>query len=416
MRYLRLFFVTILFTVSVDLFRYLNYAEGYNFSTYLTATLSYIVIFITIYIYSKNKFFFKNLLPKKINIIFSIWLLLLTINLIRGLFLADDYWSYKFLFLSSLPFTFICLLYYTGTSKYFFRYIFLTFLKCFMLLGFLIIPLTLASNQELYSRLMIPISIYILFMPYLKFKWKILVLVVAIISVLMALHFRTNIFKIAISFLILTIFFIHFLSKKPVLNVIHKVIFISPLLFLLMSFNGYNIFEEVSTHNYKIKGNDKNEINMTSDTRSFLYIEVLDTFESTSQLIFGLSSSGHYRSIWFQDTGGAMDGRRFRTEVNILNILIYHGVLGVTIFLILLYKISYLAINNSNNKLSKMLGILIASRWFLSFIEEFTQFDLNYYFLWLVLGLISSNYFRSMTDYQIKNFINAKSSSTHNLS
>lgn len=416
MRYVGLIFLTIFFTASADFFTYLNYAEDYNFSTYLIVALSYFVIFITIYIYSKNISFFKKLLPKKINNIFSIWILLLIINLIRGVVLADDYWSYKFLFLTSLPFTFICLVYYTGTSIYFFRYNFLTFLKRFMLVGFLLIPLTLTSNPELYSRLMIPISIYILFIPYFKLKWKILVIAVAVTSVLMFLDFRTNIVKIGISLLILPTFYFHFLSRKLVLNVIHKIFFLAPIIFLLITFNNINIFKLIESRDYEIKSNNDQIFNLTTDTRSFLYTEVINTFESSSQLIFGLGSSGHYKSIWFYDTGGAMDGRRFRTEVNILNILLYHGILGVILFLVLLYKVSYLAINNSNNKLSQMLGILIASRWFLSFIEEFTQFDLNFYFFWLILGVISSNSFRSLTDYQIKNFINAKSSSTFNLS
>lgn len=418
MKYKSLIFFSILFTATVDLFNYLSYSEAvnYSFSTYIIAILSYFTIFITLYIYFKKKNSFKRLLPKKIKIIFSLWLLWLIINLIRGVILANDYLDYKFLFLISVPFTFICLVYYTGTSIYFFRYNFLTFLKYFMLIGFLLIPLTLISNPQLYSRLMIPIGVYILFIPYLNIKWKTLITIVAITSILMVLDFRTNIIKTTISIFILSTFYLPFILRKWTLNIINKIFFIIPFLFILFSLNGYNIFDEISNKNYEVKGNDNTKINMTSDTRSFLYIEVLNTFESPLQLIFGLGSSGSYKSIWFYDTGGAIDGKRFRTEVNMLNILLYHGILGVIIFSILMYKISSIALNNSNNKLSQMLGLLIASRWFLSFIEEFTQFDLNFYFFWLVMGLISSNHFRELSDHQIKDFLNAKSSPSLNLS
>lgn len=418
MKYKSLIFFSILFTATVDLFNYLSYSEAvnYSFSTYIIAILSYFTIFITLYIYFKKKISFKRLLPKKIKIIFSLWLLWLIINLIRGVILANDYLDYKFLFLISVPFTFICLVYYTGTSIYFFRYNFLTFLKYFMLIGFLLIPLTLISNPQLYSRLMIPIGVYILFIPYLNIKWKTLITIVAITSILMVLDFRTNIIKTTISIFILLTFYLPFILRKWTLNIINKIFFIIPFLFILFSLNGYNIFDEISNKNYEVKGNDNTKINMTSDTRSFLYIEVLNTFESPLQLIFGLGSSGSYKSIWFYDTGGAIDGKRFRTEVNMLNILLYHGILGVIIFSILMYKISSIALNNSNNKLSQMLGLLIASRWFLSFIEEFTQFDLNFYFFWLVMGLISSNHFRELSDHQIKDFLNAKNSPSLNLS
>ena len=418
MKYKRLFFLTIFFTAFVDFIRYLSWIESqsFSYSTYLRAIFSYLVIFFIVYVYSKNRSVLIKLLPQKINIIFKIWLLWLSINLIRGLFLANDYWDYKFLFLSSIPFTFICLVYYLGISTYFFKYIFLTFLKRFMLIGFLFIPLTLVSNHELYSRLMIPVSMYVLFIPYLKRKWQILIITVAVTSVLMIIDFRANIIKTAFSLLILCSFFFSFIVRKKVFNIIHKILFLSPVLLLLMSFNGFNIFEEIAANKFEVKGNNNEFSNMSVDTRTFLYIEVFNTFESTSQLFFGLSSSGHYKSLWFEDFGGAIGNRRYRTEVNILNILLYHGILGVLIYFVLLYKISYLAINKSNNKLSQMLGLLIASRWLLSFIEEFTQYDLNFYYFWLVLGLISSNYFRSLSDPQIKNFLNAKNSRSLNLS
>lgn len=418
MKYTRLFFLTILLTAFVDILRYLSWIESMSFSslTYLRAIFSYLVIFFIIYIYAKNKSVLIKLLPKKINIIFKIWLLWLSINLIRGVFLANDYWDYKFLFLSSIPFTFICLVYYVGVSVYFFKYIFLTFLKRFMIVGFIFIPLTLVSNPELYSRLMIPVSIYVLFIPYLKRKWQILVISVAVTSILLVIDFRTNIIKIVFSLLILCSFHFSYILRKKVYNIIHKILFLSPVLLLLMSFNGFNVFEEIASNKYEVKGNNNQTSNMSADTRTFLYIEVFNTFESPSQLFFGLSASGSYKSIWFKDFGGAIGSRRYRTEVNILNILLYHGILGMLIYFVLLYKISYLAINKSNNKLSQMLGLLIASRWLLSFIEEFTQYDLNFYFFWLLMGLISSNYFRALSDHQIKNFLNAKNSRSLNLS
>lgn len=52
-----------------------------------------------------------------------------------------------------------------------------------------------------------------------------------------------------------------------------------------------------------------------------------------------------------------------------------------------------------------MLGLLIASRWSLSFIEEWHQYNLNFFFFWLVLGLISNELFLKMNEEQIKRIL-----------
>ena len=51
-----------------------------------------------------------------------------------------------------------------------------------------------------------------------------------------------------------------------------------------------------------------------------------------------------------------------------------------------------------------MLGLFIASRFLLSFIEEFTQYDINFYFFWIAIGLVSSTQFRAMSDQQLKTY------------
>jgi hypothetical protein len=51
-----------------------------------------------------------------------------------------------------------------------------------------------------------------------------------------------------------------------------------------------------------------------------------------------------------------------------------------------------------------MLGLVIASRWMLSFIEEYTQYDLNFFFFWLIMGLVSTAAFRKLNDEEVQNF------------
>jgi len=47
----------------------------------------------------------------------------------------------------------------------------------------------------------------------------------------------------------------------------------------------------------------------------------MQSMNNTTEWLIGKSASGSYSSQWFYNTGGAMEGKRFRSEVNILNIL-----------------------------------------------------------------------------------------------
>ena len=120
--------------------------------------------------------------------------------------------------------------------------------------------------------------------------------------------------------------------------------------------------------------------------------------------MFGSGASGKYSTIRFENAGGGINGLRYRCEVHFLNIFLYFGLVGVISYTLLLFIVCYHGIYNSNNILAKMLSLLIASRFLLSFIEEFTQYDMNFFFFWLIVGLVSSKQFRSMSDQQVKSF------------
>ena len=398
---------TVIAVIIVDFIRIVSWVKGFSFSygTYISAFLQYSSLLIIGNYATKHKL--KTLIPKSIFILFQLWLIWNTFNIVRGGFMADGYWDRKFLFFSSVPFSLITLVFFIGSDFYQTLKIFSFYLKYIFTFGFLFIPLATVSDHELYSRIMIPISIFILFIPYLKQRWQILIVIVAITSIAVAIDFRTNILKITLSVVILSIFYLKQIIGQKLVRFIHLILFIAPLILLFLATTGsFNILEKMAKNeDYVITDEHGKDQSLTQDTRTFLYVEVLASMKNTKEWLIGKSASQGYNSIWFKDTGGAMNGIRHRSEVNILNILLYHGIIGVSIYFFLFYSISYIAINKSNNKLSKMLGLLIATRWLLSFIEEFTQYDLNFYFLWLIMGLVSTKIFRSMTDGELKNYL-----------
>ena len=371
-------------------------------STYIASTFNYISLFILIYIAVKTP---KNSdTPLSIKTIYLLWLFINVFSLINGLFLAKDYWDWKFIFLNSISFSLISLVFFIGNSQYLAKISFNFVLKILFPFGFFLIPLTLVTNEQLYSRLMISVSMFMLFIPYLKFKWKLLIIIVTITSILMAFSFRTNLIKISFSLIFLGIYYCRFLFKPfLVIKFLRITFFVLPLILLSLGIlEKFNFFSELQSNNKSGYTAIKNgqESDLFGDTRTFIYKEIFLSLSNSGHFVFGEGAAGKYKSQFFTDN----DGWRGGSEVGILNILLYDGIVGVLIYFLLLFRVSFIAIYKSNNYLSKMLGLFIASRFLLSFIEEFTQYDINFYFFWIAIGLVSSTQFRAMSDQQLKTY------------
>lgn len=408
MKYYKYVLFTLISVVIIDSFRYISIVGALNVdnATSISTLLNYISIAILISIAYKESFG-NNEIPKSIQNLIILWLFWNIFNLIRGAFLSVDYWDWKGLLLSGVSFSFIPMTFFLGKDPSIAKIIFKFIINYLFLFGFLLIPLTFATNEELYSRLMIPISLFILFIPYLKTKWKFLIVTVAIISILMVIDFRSNVIKIAFSFILLTIYYFHDFIGQKWLRLTHLSLFCIPLILFTLAFTDhYNIFNEMSKQEgLNTLNSQGEEESLTDDTRTFLYSEVLSSFYQSEDLVIGKSAIGSYQSEWFDgDDGGAMNGKRTGCEVGILNILLHYGLIGVIIYFLLLINVSYIAINHSNNILSKMLGLYIAFRWTYSFVEEFTQYDLNFYFFWIAVGLVSSTGFRKLNDMELQNY------------
>ena len=166
----------------------------------------------------------------------------------------------------------------------------------------------------------------------------------------------------------------------------------------------FNVFAEISdSKELAITTNEVSGETLGGDSRTFLYVEVLQSIKNNGNFIFGSGMGTGYESFLIDVSNGTYNNKRYTSEVGILNNLLQTGLIGVLIYFIVLFKVSYTAISQSSNMLSKILGLYISFRWLLYFIEEFTQYDLNFYFFWLAIGLVSSGKFRTMNDKQIKN-------------
>jgi hypothetical protein len=69
------------------------------------------------------------------------------------------------------------------------------------------------------------------------------------------------------------------------------------------------------------------------------------------------------------------------------------------------FKASYLAIYKSGNVYIKIVGLYISFRWLYTWVEDFTNFDLNYIFLWILISMCYSASFRNMSEQEFKTWV-----------
>lgn len=406
MKHSKLIIFTLIAVILTDIYRKLGAVGSLNLEsgTMVATVLNYSSIAILIFLAWKVGFE-KNETPQVIRYLFSIWVLWNILSLIRGSFFAEDYWDWKAILLYSLAFSFIPMTFFIGRNIDFAKIVFRFVITILFPFGFILIPLAFVSSIELYSRIMIPVGLFLVFLPFLKYRWKLLVIIVAVTSIVMVIGFRSNIIKIAFSLGLILIYWLRNFIPKISIRFLRIFLFALPIVLLVLAVSGkFNIFSDLGGDEGYTTQNSSGEVqNLMADTRSGLYRDVLATMDQSENWLMGEGAGGRYQTERFDYLG---DGRgRYGSEVGILNILLYHGLIGVSIYFLLLFSVSYYAIRRSNNTLAQLLGLYIAFRWTYAFVEEFTQYDLNFYFFWITVGLVSSARFREMSNDDIKQFL-----------
>lgn len=343
----------------------------------------------------------KNKMPHLAWLVFYAFMAWNIFQFTRGVFNAQDYWDWKALLLGYsfsilIPLTIIIGLNYELNIKLF-RFI----LRIVFVFGFAVIPLALVTDFELYARVVIAVSLFILFVPWLPYKWKVLVIVVAASSVLMDISYRINAIKILFSFMLLFMYFNRRFISQRILNLSVGVIFMLPLILFALGVSGqFNIFQDNSTDIEIVTGSDNADrtVNLAGDTRTFLFQEVFySMLKKDSSFIIGEGGGSAYESPFFA-IYDLNDRGRYGTEVGFINAVLYSGAIGVVLYMLMLMFSAYYAINKSNNYSCKLLGLFVAFHWVVFFIEDRTLMTMNFYFIWIAVGLCLSNEYRTLSD------------------
>ena len=378
---------------------------------YVVHPLNYLCVIILIIITQKDTEF-KNLFPRFKKIIITYWLYSIFITVL-GLVLSENYWDYKNVLFHYIPVVFISLTIFLGIR-------FEENLDILKFLMNIIFPITtiigillyIIFNEFLYkndydfliTRLTIPIFFFVLAVPFLTRKNKILILIFSIFYIFIDPLWRTNIIRIGACWIFVIIYLTFGLNKK-LLNIFGIVTLIIPLIFLYTGYTGkLDIFEY-----YTI---DNSELNLTqrkqfSNTRTFLYVEVIDSMKNKdNSLLFGGGASNGYQTNYFFDTNVSIstNQERYKTEVAFLNTLNRSGLIGALLEILILFFAAYYAINKSNNNFCKLLALYLYLSFILYFLELPQELNLGYFFYYFIIGICLNNSFRKANDKEV-NFL-----------
>ena len=336
---------------------------------------------------------------------YFIWL---SICILRGIIFEADtnYWIWKQLISSSL-FLFIPSFLYTFSIPIVCQ----KCMKSWLQYGAILfcIWLILLNNFKSFGMWHFGLSPFLLlgcFAFSLPKKWKWITLSVIFLMITINLSSRSMTIKAFFAAIIA----IGYLLKKYYGQVIIKIAFwacyIIPIVLLYLGITGtFNIFSDTYKNNsgkYTQTVIDKDgfakEEDALTDTRTFIYVEVLQSAINHRYIIAGRTPARGNDSAYFGDRSLTGYHERLQNELCHLSVFTWLGLIGVILYSLFYFRASFLAVYKSNSTAIKLLGCYVAFRWMYGWVEDAPSLQINNIALWIMIAMCTSKSFRKMND------------------
>ena len=363
-----------------------------------------ISVLIVFYLNFKN-YNLSGMMDRQGYVLTSIFIGWLFCGFLRGAFVAEDYWEWKFVSSNFLVACFFFVIF-LGTNIYVVqKYYSLYFIFFIPLVAFSYLmdgtPLNL--NYVPYSTLMIFIGV-------VPKRYR-LFLIAIMIFFFLANFQRNDSIKMLVTVLIgIIMTFFSKLFIKNILKPAYIFLFCLPLILVGLGTSGvFNVFkmDEYIKGDYerKISSNQgKEKDDLKADTRTFIYQNVFFTLNKYDAWLFGRGSAFGDEGIegFFEKENKIRVKGRYGNEVGIMDILLWYGLLGVIFYFLIYLRASFVAIYQSKNRYAKAVGLYVAFLWTWSFIWEKPMFETFFMMDLILLGLCFSNRFRKMNDREVQ--------------
>ncbi len=376
--------------------------SGLEWSGFSNTTMTWIVDFIFVYIL----FQYKN--QSKTDILINIYLTWLLLGTIRGIFIVENYWEWKQLitgFLSlSIPMFIYPFQYCKNTQTV------LSFWIKYAIPLFVIFLFFLPNGS--YHFYLGPIFLLGCFLSFLSKRWKIIIGGLLLLMFFSNLDARSQVIKASITILIaIGIYFSRYIPYT-LIKIVHAICYIIPIILLSLGISGtFNIFQDLSKNEgkymeTKIVNGQVIESDLSTDTRTFIYEEVIESALNHNYVICGRTPARGNDSVAFgSHIAEELKTGKYERHANELchtNVFTWLGLIGVMLYSLIYLKSSYLAVYKSNNIYIKILGCYIAFRWAYGWIEDMNRFNIMNISLWMIIAMGLSSQFRQMNDMEFK--------------
>lgn len=368
----------------------------------------YLISFIVLFVYAAV--FIKDW--RRSPMVLRLFLGWVLINALRGLLYAEGYYDFKFLVENLTVYLIpLCVVYFSRPENVQKSIRLPVMASMFMLVFFYPISFPEASMRLLF---LLPLLVPFVFRVNLRQAGFVILMLIAF-AWTGSLESRAAITRMAVSLFFAVVFLLPpWFTGKRFLGIVSSVFFTAPIVLLVAAgFYDFNIF--VDTFNnlggkYIIKtteGSQTDQEDLAGDTRTFIYEETLVSATLQDYWLMGHTLSRGYTSPTFRDTDPISfnRGERPNSEVGILNIFTHMGLIGVVLYTIVFLMAAYRALTRARSPEMRVMGALVAFRWFLSWTEEFTIFDINQNIIWLMVAMCLSTEFLEMDGPTFRKFL-----------
>lgn len=377
-------------------------------NTISTWCIDFLTIF-TIFWY--KKVYFHPINKKYYNVVY-IYLVWLFFCVIRGVFIADNYWEWKNLVAATVALLLPVFVYVFSIPSVL-RDVLKLWIKYALPIFFIFFIWVLPRGG--YYFYLGPVFLLACFMPIIKRKYKWLFVGLLLFMVFAEIGARSQSIKalVALSMSVAYIFS-KYISTR-ILKMVHWLFYFLPLFLLFLGISGiFNIFQDMDSHKgkyveQKVVDGNVVQLDLYDDTRSEIYLEVITSAVLNNYVLWGRTPARGNDSESFSEAVENIDGititERFHNEVCFLNIFTWLGLIGVILYGLIYLRSSYLAVYKSNNIFVKLVGVFVAFRFMYGWVEDINAFDIMNISLWMMISMGFSEDFRKMNNMEFKSWV-----------
>lgn len=319
------------------------------------------------------------------------------------LFFSSDTLNSRAATASCLGFMQVGMIFFFQYEEVFIKYSRLWLNKMPLVILFFMLPFVNFFNWEIEF---VPLCLFLLLWDCLSKRHKLL-LIALILWCFLFNGQRAQIARIGF-FLLILIGSKTFLFKKYVLYTANIILYVFPItMFLLASLDIFNIFSDSS----QVTGSENIEVageSLDDDTRTFLYVESINSAINDDYLMYGNSPASGYYSPTFERMRDEVGFKRL-SEVFVINIFTWCGIPGVVFFMLLYMYSSFRCIGMSNNRYMKMFGIAISVSWLIDWFAN-SNYAMGVYhtIIYFMMGLSLNDKLLKMKDLEFKFYFKQK--------